>query len=192
MSKDYKIIDLAQVLSGIGFPETKVPVILNEGIAFEVAEAEEALKLAEIRQDNKEGLKKVYDRLEELKESVKNQLITVHIKGIPEATRKACNTKASIKYPITYSFMNQEEPSAERNELYHTLLWEASIIKIETPDGGEYFPDTQGIVTLREQLGRSAIGAISEGIESLVTGVNKGFESSVQDIDFLSESSLAE
>lgn len=186
-----EVLDLQQVLSGIGFPEEVVDVYFDESVGYEIYKAEKALRLAEIK-GNEETLKSVAENLENLKKQAAGTAFKVTVRGVPESTRKACDKKARDKYPVEYSFMGQPEPSAERDDYYNSLLWAASIVKLEDPSGKVGIPGEEFILSLREKAGRTVIAAISGAIDELVSGAKSGFESSAQDIDFLSDASPEE
>lgn len=185
------ILDLSDVLAGIGFPEEVVDVYFDESIGYEIYKAEKALRLAEIK-GNEETLKRVSEDLDKLKEQVKGTAFKVTVRGLPESTRKACDKRAKDEFPVEYSFMGQPEPSSERDDLYNSLLWGQSIVKVEDPSGAVGVPDEKFIMQLREKAGRTVIATISGAIDELVTGAKSGFESSAQDVDFLSDASPEE
>jgi len=185
---DHKTFDLGQVLAGTKFPETEVDIFFDESIGFEIYRAEQALRAAEIA-GNEEELKRVQDRIEELKKSAQNDRYRVTVRGVPESVRKNCLNKARDKFEVEYSFLGQEQPDARRDDLYNELLWNASLVKITGPDGAEAIPSEENIRALRTNVGRSVVGAINVAINDLVEGTKSGFESAAQDPSFLSDAS---
>lgn len=183
---NHKTFDLAAVLSGIGFPEHTVTVYLDERVGFEIYRAEEALRNAEIR-GNEEALKKIAEEIDALKEKRKDVAYRVTVRGIPESTRKACDTQARKEFPPEYNFMGQLTPEPARDDLYNQLLWIASIVKFEQADGAYSLVDEDLVKQLREGAGRTVIQTISKAIDELITGTRAGFEIDAQDVDFLSE-----
>lgn len=191
---DHKTLDLASVLSGIGFPEDDVEVYFDESIGYEVYKAEQTLHLTEIR-GNEEELRSLAEKLDDLKRKARDSVFTVTVRGIPEATRRACDKKARDKFPVSYSFLGQAEPDPERDDYYNALIWAASIVKVTDSEGRVAVPTEQDIVDLRSKVGRSFISTITKALDELVSGVSeglessKGFEQEVQDVDFLSGAS---
>lgn len=183
---NHKTFDLAAVLSGINFPEHTVTVYLDERVGFEIYRAEEALRNAEIR-GNEDALKKIAAEIDALKEKRKDVAYKVTVRGIPESTRKACDTQARKEHPVDYNFMGQATPDPARDDLYNHLLWVASVVRFEAADGSVAVVTEDLVKQLREEAGRSVIQIISRAIDELVTGTKAGFESDAQDVDFLSE-----
>lgn len=185
---NHETFDLASVLSGVGFPEEEVDVVFDESVNYEVYKAERSLRLSEIK-GNEEELKEISERLDELKRTVKDKTFKVTVRGIPESTRRACDKKARDKFPVSYSFLGQPEPDPERDDYFNALIWSSSIVKVTDPQGRVSIPNEENILQMRTAVGRSVVATISDAIQELVTGVKSGFESSVQDVDFLSEAS---
>lgn len=183
---NHRTFDLAAVLSGIGFPEHTVTVYLDERVGFEIYRAEEALRNAEIR-GNEEALKKIADEIDALKEKRKDVAYKVTVRGIPESTRKACDTRARKEFPVDYNFMGQATPEPARDDLFNHLLWVASVVRFEASDGSVSIVNEDLVKQLREEAGRTVIQTISNAIDELIKGTKAGFESDAQDVDFLSE-----
>lgn len=185
---NHETFDLGQVLAGTKFPETEVDIFFDESIGFQIYRAQQALREAEIA-GNEEELKQVQDRVEELKTQARDVRYTVTVRGIPESVRKNCLQKSRDKFEVEYSFLNQELPNAQRDDLFNELLWNASIVKITDPKGAAAIPTEDHIRTLRTQVGRSVVGTINNAITELVEGSKAGFESAAQDPSFLSDAS---
>lgn len=183
---NHKTFDLGAVLSGLDFPETEVKVYLDERVGFEIYQAREALRQAEIR-GNEEALAKIAAELDALEEKKASSAYKVTVRGIPESTRKACDAKARKEYPVEYNFMGQATPSPERDDLYNLHLWRASLVKFEDPSGAYAVLSEELVKQLREEAGRSVFRTIADAIQELQEGVTAGFEDDAKGIDFLSE-----
>lgn len=182
---DHKTFDLGAVLSGITFPETEVDVYFDESVGFSVYQAEQTLRVAEIR-GNETQLKEVLDNLEALKKKAADARFKITIRGVAESTRKTCDRKSRDKFPVEYTFMGTETPNPERDDYYNTLLWGVSILKIEDPSGAVALPTEEHILTLRNEVGRSTTATITDALKELIEGTKAGFESAAQDTSFLS------
>lgn len=187
---DFKTLDLAAVLSGIGFPESDVEVFFDERPGHAVSEALKKLRAAEVR-DDREAVAALDKELEELRRKARSMRYVVSLKGTPESTRKVCDAQAREEHPVSYNFIGQPEPNPEKNDLYETLLWTHSIVKITGPDGAVGVPTAEWVKELREAAGRTVIKTINEGIKALVESSKEGFEDAVRDVDFLSDASPA-
>lgn len=188
---DHKTFDLGAVLAGIGYPEKTFPVWFDERIGWQIYEATEYLRTAEIR-GNEQELAAAYDELDKLKESAKNTCFKVTVRGLPESTIKACNAKAEAKYPVDYNMIGQPTPNSDRDDMFNTLLWIESIVKIENPKGEVNLPDEKTHELLRTKTGRSVVSTISNAINELIQGTSAGFESAAREVSFLSDASPEE
>lgn len=183
---NHKTFDLGAVLSGLDFPETEVKVYLDERVGFQIYQAKEALRQAEIR-GNEETLAKIAEELDSLEEKKASSAYKVTVRGIPESTRKACDAKARKEYPVEYNFMGQATPSPERDDLYNLFLWQYSLVKFEDSTGSVAVLSEELVKQLRDEAGRSVFRTIADAIRELEVGVKAGFETDAQGVDFLSE-----
>lgn len=185
---NHETFDLTAVLTGAVFPENEVDVFFDESVGFAIYQAQESLRVAEIK-GNEDALKTVLEEVEALKKKAQEVKYKVTVRGIPESTRKTCIRKAQAAFPPEYSFLGQETPSPDRDDLFNSLLWAASITKVTSPSGAVALPSEADIKALRDSVGRSVVATISQAINELVEGTKAGFESAAQDTSFLSGAS---
>lgn len=80
---DHKTFDLAAVLTGSSFPENEVDVYFDESIGFAIYQAQESVRVAEIK-GNEEALKTVLEEVEALKKKAQEVKYKITVRGIPE------------------------------------------------------------------------------------------------------------
>lgn len=179
--------DLAAVLSGRSYPEVEAPFYLDEVAALKLARRERLLNRLELLRDE-EKAKEVAADVAALKQSVRDSRYVCHLRGIPSKLRQDLLKKATEKYPNERDFLGQVQENDDRDELYTNLLWHAMIERIESPDGAVQAGLTlEQVESIRGSLPHSALVAIQEGVSELLSGAKAGFESAVQDSDFLSQ-----
>lgn len=181
---NHETFDLGSVLTGAAFPETDVEVFFNESIGFEIYKAEQLLRQAEML-DSTEEAKDLNEKLENLREEAKTQKFTITLKGVPESTRKICNTKAREKFPPETTLFGTEQADPARDDLFNALMWKHSIVKVTDPAGRVAIPTEEDIENLRNAVGRTAVQAITEGIRELTEGPKSAFEGNAQETSFL-------
>jgi len=181
----FKIVD---VVKNRGYPKDQVDVFLDESVAFQAAEINEAINSIAQEMD-KSGVDKktlndllkrredILDAREKLLEEMGESKYVFHLTGISEGKRQDLFDQAVKKYPIkTVNKMNQvtgeledkEVENIDRDRYFTSLLWEAGISKIVSPDGDEQdgitFEDAE---ELRRMLPLASLTTITEALEKM-------------------------
>lgn len=181
----FKIVD---VVKNRGYPKDQVDVFLDESVAFQAAEINEAINSIAQEMD-KSGVDKktlnellkrredILDAREKLLEEMGESKYVFHLTGISEGKRQDLFDQAVKKYPIkTVNKMNQvtgeledkEVENIDRDRYFTSLLWEAGISKIVAPDGDEQdgitFEDAE---ELRRMLPLASLTTITEALEKM-------------------------
>lgn len=181
-----ELFDLAAVLQGRSYPECEVTFFLDEAAAIALSRAERQLtKLALL------GKTEEHDALDQtvgnLRESLRAQRYTYHLRGIPNKVRQDVRNKAFEKYPVKRNALGIEEDDDDRDNYFTTLLWQAMTVKIVAPGGAvQVAPSLETIQQFRDFAPIATLDAVSQGIQELSQGVKAGFEAAAQDTDFLS------
>jgi len=179
---------IVKVVKERGYPKDSVNVYLNEDLAYQVAQVNEAIDTIGKEMDTAGADPKVlnefmsrrdaiFENRDALLAQMSAEKYVFHVKGMSEGQRQDLFDKAVEAYPIviiqkldqvTGEFGDVEVESVERDRLFTTLLWEHSIEKIVTFDG-----DVQEGITeedaweLRRSLPLAALTNITESIERL-------------------------
>lgn len=181
------LFDIAEALTGRGYPEVEVHFFIDEASAISLGRAEKQLtQLALLgKTEEHDALEKT---VEDLKASLRSQRYTYHLRGIPNKIRQDALAKAFEKYPRKRNALGIEEEDDERDNYYTTLLWQAMTVKIVAPTGAvQVNPPLETIQQIRDFAPVAALDQISQGIQELSNGVRSGFEAAAQDTDFLSK-----
>lgn len=189
VSPSISTFDIAQVLMGRGYPETEVPFYLDEATAVEISRAEKNLThLGLLQKDTEYAAEE--KRLAELKEKLRKDQFTYHLRGVPNKTRQDVLKKAFEKYPkkIDAFGLGGIDENDERDQFYTNLLWQAMTVKIVSPDGQvQVHPTLEVIEQFRDYAPAAALSAIDDAIQELSVGAKAGFEAASRDADFLSQ-----
>jgi hypothetical protein len=180
--------NIVDVVKDRGYPKDEINVFIDENVAFRIAEINEAINSISNKMDSAGADKKTLDKLLKQHEEILNtrqKLLdemgeakyVFHLTGISEGSRQDLFDKAVKKFPIkTVTKMNQvtgemeekEVENVERDRYFTSLLWEAGISKIVSPDGEEQ----EGITfeeadELRRILPLASLTTITEGLEKM-------------------------
>lgn len=182
-----KLFDLAAILAGRSYPEVEVPFYLDESAALKLSRRERLFSRYELL--GKEDEAKALDaEIEELKKAILDSRYVYHLRGISNKARQDLWKKACEKFPRERDILGGEIENDDRDELYTTLLWHAMTDRIEAPDGAiQARLSLDDVRQFRELLPLPAVAVIQGGVNELSTGAKAGFESAVQDSDFLSQ-----
>lgn len=179
--------DITAVLQGRGYPELEVPFYVDEPSALALSQAEKQLtNLAMLGKTTEHD--ELEKRVNDLRDALRANRFTYHLRGIPNKVRQDVYRKAFEKYPRQQSFIGIEEDNPERDAYYTTLLWQAMTVKIVAPDGAvQVNPPLEVVQQFRDFAPSAALNAIDAGIQELSNGVKAGFETAAQETDFLSQ-----
>lgn len=178
---DVKTFDLAAALSGRTFPEIVVPVFFDEALQFELNRLDK-----EIAKTLGEEADELSKNREELLEKFKAAVIKVRVKGTPRHIRKATLDKVLEDHPQEYTPFGVPKPNPEGDEAYANATWALHVVEITGPDGSTLVPSEADIHAFRNQAPDAAIVAVERAIQELTEGSKSGYETAVQDLDFLS------
>lgn len=165
--------NIVNLLKDRAYPEQSVTVYIDEALAYAGSEIDERISTSK---DDAE-VEQLTAKREEIVEQLKKSAITFYIKGITESRRNDLVKQSKKKYPVEYTreanpltgdFVREEKPSAERDELFTDLLWQASIVRIEDADGNVQenigFTD---VSNMRSMLPLASVARITEAIEKI-------------------------
>lgn len=182
-----RAFDLGAILQGRSFPELEVPFYLDEAAALKLSRRERLVNRLDLLGKEDEA-KEMAEEIESLKQAIKDSRYVYYLRGISNKARQDLLKKATDQFPKERDFLGNVQENDERDELFTALLWHAMSIKIEAPDGSvQLDPSYEQVQSFRELLPTSALSAIQDGINELTMGAKAGFESAVQDSDFLSQ-----
>jgi hypothetical protein len=180
--------NIVDVVKGRSYPTDQIDVFIDEGVAFRAAELNEAITKISETMDKKNLDKKDLDEFLAKREEILNQkdkLIeemggtryVFHLTGISEGKRQDIYDKAVEKFPVEYeknrnAFTGETEKveleNPERDRYFTSMLWQASITKIVSPDGEEQEGITlEDAIELRRSLPLASNSAITEAIEKM-------------------------
>lgn len=186
-----EFFDIAAVLDGRSYPEVDVPFYLDESAGLALFQANKRLtELALLgRQEDHDLLE---GKIAELKKQLAQTRYVITLRGLPVKMRQDLLSDAFTKYPRTSTGIDAalgiDEPSDERDQYFSTKLMQAMAVKIVAPNGAiQVAPSIETIQKLRDYAPQAALAVINEGMNELTDGVKAGFESAVQDTDFLSQ-----
>lgn len=183
---DAKTFDLVEVLTGRNYPEHKVPVFFDESLGFAIHTLRKSLDLA-VASGEEALVKETQKELDSTLEKVKNEMYTFHLRGVPEAVRRNIIEAINEEFPPKKNLLGQAEIDIRADRELTKKLWAAYIVKVEDPKGAVQIVDEDTVEILYNQASRSVHEAINAGIDELTSGSHKGFETAVQEIDFLSQ-----
>lgn len=186
---DFKTFDVADMFSGISYPETTVPFYTNQAVGYEFHRlAQEALEAIHAKDEKK--AKEVEERREELIKKAESNRYVFHLRGRSRDDRDAVLASVREKFPVERDFLGREIPNAEADALYVNSYWALHITKIERSDGAVIVaPDAAAISIIRGNSADSEIDKVEGAIQELMGGAKSGFESLAQEHDFLSSAS---
>lgn len=188
--------DLASMFAGVSFPEETVDVFTDAGVAYNYSRlAEEAVR-AVTREDAEAALADIEARQKALVESAEKHRYEIHLRGVMQDVLDALTTKAATEFPPKKSapqipgFPAQVEYSDEFYESLDLNMWYTIIQKIVAPNGAEVIkPDLEFVAGLKAKLPLSERSKVNQAIRGFAEKSKSGFESIVQERDFLSKAS---
>lgn len=178
-----KTFDLVAALAGRTYPEETVPVFFDEALSYRLEQLEKKIRL----EGDSKTLKELTSLRDELLEKAKAATIKVHIKSVPSDIIKATYDKLDADFPVETGTFGQVKSNPEREAATVPRVWELYIQSIEGPDGSVLEPVTQADIKMfTDKAPDSAVRAVDRAIDALRTDSQKGYESAIRDLDFLS------
>lgn len=171
------------------YPRDEIEVFLDEDVAFRASELDDAISSISKSLDDKKDLNKkeidailarrdeIIDNKQKLIEEMGGARYIFHITGIAEGKRQDLYDKAiqrfpikhdSNRHPFTGELERTEIEDPNRDKFFTSLLWQAYISKIVSPDGEEQDSITfEDAIELRRSLPVAATARITEAIEKM-------------------------
>lgn len=178
-------VDLADILSGVSLPTDKVDIYLNAQGAHQIAELNELIRRAEIKGDDTSDMEAT---LEKVKQAVADSRRTIELQGISAREREAALDKVVSEHPVEYDLLGRPKQDLVADRELTATMWALHIKQIIMPNGGVLTaPTVEMVKTFRDSIPDHARDAITEAINALAKKTSEGFESMVQDHDFLSQ-----
>ena len=182
---DAKVFDLKAALAGRTYPETDIPVFLDEACAFRLAELTRAVDHDPANAELEAERQSYIDTLGKL-------VIQVHLKGVPRHVRESIEARVDKAFPATKDWTGHEERSDEHTRAYIGELWDVYVVKITAPDGSEVVPSKEDLSEFRRTAPDASVAAVTSGIFSMIKDAEIGYEQGVQGLSFLSRPSPEE
>ena len=180
-----KLFDLKAALSGRTFATETVTIFLDEDAMYNYARISQASDLDPASKEKAAERDKLLKFLQAI-------AIKVTVRSVPQDQEETIVQELVEKYPPRYSAIGSELPDREANAELNAKLWQLHIVKIEAPDGSFIVPNEHDIRALRDSAPRVALETIARAINELNTKVRSGYDTAVQDPDFLSQPSPTE
>lgn len=186
---DFKTFDVADMFSGVSYPETTVAFYTDQAVGYEFHRlAQEALDALHSKDEKK--AKEVEERREELIKKAESNRYEIHLRGRSRDDRDAVLSSVREKFPVERDFLGREIENAEADALYVNKYWALHITRIVRSDGAVIVaPDESAIKIIRGNSADSEIDKVEAAIQELTGGAKSGFESLAQEHDFLSSAS---
>lgn len=182
-----KKLDLAAVFTGQAFPKDIVVVYLDEVTSYAIHKLNKD-SIKAVRESDHDEAKRIESELKTLIEKAQPSRYEIHLTGVSRQERKLATEETLEKFPTETDMLGREKPNAEANELYANLVWKQHVEKIVAPDGSVLEnPTLEDIIIFRNHAPDVALSDIEAGIRELSEGVKDGFETLVQEHDFLSQ-----
>lgn len=176
-----KTFDLAAALAGRTYPEIKVPIFLDEELQFKLSELDKKISTA-----TNEEVEELEGDRQELLGLFHTSVIWVTVKGAPRHVRKATAEKVMADHPVEYTPLGQVKPNPAGDEAIANATWAIHVVEFSTAKGETLVPSEADIIAFRGQAPDSAVVAVESAIHELTSGSKAGYETAVQDLDFLS------
>ncbi len=186
---DFKTFDVADMFSGVSYPETVVPFYTDQAIGYEFHKlAQEAVEAVQLKDEKK--AREVEARREELIKNAESNRYEIHLRGQSRDNRDAVLASVREKFPVERDFLGREIVDPEGDALYVNKFWALHITKIVRADGAVIVaPDEGAIKVIRGNSADSEIDKVEAAIQELSGGAKSGFEKLAQEHDFLSSAS---
>lgn len=177
-----KTFDLAAALAGRTFPEIIVPVFLDEALQFELSRLDKAISNA-----TAEEVGALEEKRSEHLAVFKEFALKVLVKGAPRHLRKATVEKITQDFPAKKDAFGRIEADPAADDAFATATWLLHVQRIDAPDGSVLIPTEEDIINFRNNAPDASITAVELAISELTSGAKAGYESAIQDLDFLSQ-----
>lgn len=179
--------DIADLFTGKAYPKAQVKVYLDEEAAFEIAQNAKAITQALVKEDLK-TLGELEKRHEELSNRAGKATVEFHLTGVSRGDRKALLEKITEEHPPERNFMGQAIFNDAANEAHSDGRWALHTERIVRPDGSQITaPTPEQIRVFRNNAPDTEVEKIEKAILEFTEGVKSGFETLVQETDFLSQ-----
>ena len=186
---NHETFNIIDALQGVDYPEDSVDVFMSDNLMFLISKANDELRLAELRKEE-DKVKEIQEKLDNLREQASIVKFTFHVRSIPRDQIKAILTKLDADFPPEKDLMGREVPNPERDESFMARQWAAHIVRIVNPNGAvQVGISEEDADKLRGHMPQSALEAVQRTMDSLYEGAKKGYETSIQDVNFLSGAS---
>jgi len=181
------VFNIVELLQGRGYPTQTVEIYLNESAIYNLASERE--KLEELikslgkrseKESEKNEREKIESAIDEAQEDILTSKVFVFLQGVTEGKRDEIYRQATKKYPVEYEAPNPmsgllgkqseriEKESADRDQLFTDLLWQAYIAKVVNAGGDEQSEFAYSTIrTMRDSLPLNAMVKINEAIDKL-------------------------
>lgn len=177
--------DLADILSGVSLPTDSVDIYMNAQGAYMIYDLNDQIRRAEARGDDTAELEKTR---EEVQKAVEGSRRTVELRGVNRHDRDAAIDKVMIDHPQEFDFLGRPKPDLAADRELNATMWALHIQRIVMPNGAALVaPNVETVKAFIAQAPDHAIKTIAEAINGLEKKTTEGFESMVQDHDFLSQ-----
>lgn len=181
-SEEAKRFDLQGYLAGRTFPESTVPVMVDEKL--QVAYARLCYEHdREFDAKKQKELKKARDKM---LESFKDITLKVTVRQIPQHVVDNIVDEIKEEFPSKTNMLGQEIDSREALDEFNTRLWAAHLVRLEAADGSFSVPTVDEVRELKEGLPEASLLAIKNEIDKLSEDAKSGYETSVTELGFLS------
>jgi hypothetical protein len=180
--------DLAAVFANRSFAKDVITVFFDEETAYEYHKLTREAVIA-ARSEDEDDRKRIEKRREELQERANKVRYDLHLTGVSRQDKKNLLDEVLEKYPLEYDTWGRIKPNEDADEMNTDGLWLLHIEKIADPSGAEKKPELEDIKLIRQFAPDAELKRISDAIRDLADGSKSGFESIVQEHDFLSRAS---
>lgn len=186
---NHETFNIIDALQGVDYPEDSVDVFMSDNLMYLISKANDELRLAELRKEE-DKVKEIREKLDNLREQASIVKFTFHVRSIPRDQMKAILTKLDNDFPPEKDLMGRDVSNPERDEAFMSRQWAAHIVRIVNPNGAvQVGISEEDAEKLRGHMPQSALEAVQRTMDALYEGAKKGYETSIQDVNFLSGAS---
>lgn len=186
---NHETFNIIDALQGVDYPEDSVDVFMSDNLMYLISKANDELRLAELRKEE-DKVKEIQEKLDNLREQASIVKFTFHVRSIPRDQMKAILTKLDNDFPPEKDLMGRDVSNPERDETFMSRQWAAHIVRIVNPNGAvQVGISEEDAEKLRGHMPQSALEAVQRTMDALYEGAKKGYETSIQDVNFLSGAS---
>lgn len=179
--------DIADLFSGKIYPKDVKEVYLDEAVAYEITKNNKAIKDALVKEDT-EKLVELEQKHQELVKRAASSKVTFYLTGVSREERRAVLDKTLEEFPQQFNMLGQPLPDQQANEAHANRKWALHTERIVRADGSAIIaPDEATIKVFRGNAPDLVVEEIENAILDLSEGVKGGFETLVQETDFLSQ-----